>query len=221
MLEAPRLAAAALKSGRGKFPVESSAHWATCKRAVRRSSVRDRIKPNARTFSRPLRGDTLKTKIILPDLPRQSQSSADRTSARGSRCRDHDDGVNEFWPEALEATTARLSRLRMVPVIVTEMHRHRQVRIGASNCPPPERRVAMHPRRIAIRGYCYCRCWTTSMELPATPTFGLCGGPAHAEAHNQNPTQKSRQRLPRQRFFVTTDLQKFRSPSELLGRCLR
>ena len=145
MLEAHRLATAALKSSRGKYPVGICLALGDLQAVPGGEARRDHIKAECQDiFYEAARGDD----FIGVQTYTRNRISADGTLRPETGVETTMMGY-EFWPEALEATIRQASAIAKVPVIVTrKRHRHRQGRSPHRVRPPrTERRRAMHPRR--------------------------------------------------------------------------
>jgi beta-glucosidase len=172
MLEAHRLAVAALKSSRGKFPVGITLALGDLQAVPGGEQRRDRVRAECQDiFFEAARGD---------DFVGVQTYTRDRFGADGAL--PPEPGVEttmmgyEFWPEALEATIRRASAVARVPVIVTEngigtdddTRRIEYVRRALSG-------VARCIRDgIEVRGYCY---WSLldnfEWNFGYRPTFGI------------------------------------------------
>jgi beta-glucosidase len=172
MLEAHRLATAALKSTRGKYPVGLCLALGDLQALPGGEARRDRIKAECQDiFYEAARGDdfvgvqTYTRNRIGADGPPRPELGVE-TTLMGY----------EFWPEALEATIRQASAVAKVPVIVTESG------IGTDR---DDRRIEYVRRAlngvarciedgIDIRGYYYWSLldnfeWNSGYR----PTFGL------------------------------------------------
>jgi beta-glucosidase len=172
MLEAHRLAAAALKSDGGKFPVGITLALADFQPVAGGEKRCESMRRECQDiFFEAARGD---------DFVGVQTYTRNRISAEGSL--PPEGGVEttmmgyEFWPEALEETIRHASRVARVPVIVTESG------IGTHD---DTRRIAYVQRAlegvarcisdgIDVRGYCY---WSLldnfEWNFGYRPTFGI------------------------------------------------
>jgi len=187
MLEAHRLAAAALKSSRGKYPVGICLALADLQAESGAEQRRDRIKAECQDiFYEAARGD---------DYVGVQTYTRNRIAA--ARTLRPDAGVEttmmhyEFWPEALEATIRQASAVAKVPVIVTENG------IGTDK---DDRRIEYVRRAlngvarcirdgIDVRGYYYWSLldnfeWNSGYR----PTFGLVAVDRETQARSLKPS---------------------------------
>jgi len=187
MLEAHRLAAAALKSSRGKFPVGICLALADLQAVPGGEQRRDRIKAECQDiFFEAARGD---------DFVGVQTYTRNRISADGILR--PEPGVEttlmhyEFWPEALEATIRQASAVAKVPVIVTENG------IGTDQ---DDRRIEYVRRAlngvarcvrdgIDVRGYFYWSLldnfeWNSGYR----PTFGLVAVDRETQVRSLKPS---------------------------------
>jgi beta-glucosidase len=187
MLEAHRLATAALKSSRGKYPVGICLALADLQAMPGGEARRDRIKAECQDiFYEAARGD---------DYIGVQTYSRNRIGAEGTL--GPEPGVEttlmgyEFWPQALEATIRQASAIARVPVIVTESG------IGTDK---DDRRVEYVRRAlngvsrcirdgIDVRGYFYWSLldnfeWTSGYR----PTFGLVAVDRETQARSVKPS---------------------------------
>ncbi len=187
MLEAHRLAAAALKSSRGKFPVGICLALGDLQAVPGGEQRRDHIKAQCQDiFFEAARGD---------DFVGVQTYTRDRIGADGTL--PPEAGVEttlmgyEFWPEALEANIRQAAAVARVPVIVTENG------IGTDK---DDRRIEYVRRAlngvarcvrdgIDVRGYCY---WSLldnfEWNLGYRPTFGLVAVDRETQARSLKPS---------------------------------
>src|SRR5258708_9843548 len=116
MIEALRMATAALKSSGGKYPVGICVALGDLQAVPGGEARRDRIKAECQDiFYEAARGDdfigvqTYTRNRISADGTLRPEAGVETTQMR-----------YEFWPEALEATIRQASAVAKVPVIVTE-----------------------------------------------------------------------------------------------------
>ncbi|MGD0118446.1 MAG: family 1 glycosylhydrolase [Candidatus Binatus sp.] len=189
MLEAHRLAAAALKSSRGKFPVGITLALGDLQAVPGGEQRRDRIKAECQDiFYEAARGD---------DFIGVQTYTRDRIGADGALRPDPGAEITmmhyEFWPEALEATIRQASAVAKVPVIVTESG------IGTDK---DDRRIVYVQRAlegvtrcvrdgIEVRGYFYWSLldnfeWNSGYR----PTFGLVAVDRETQERTIKPSAK-------------------------------
>ncbi len=189
MLEAHRLAASALKSSRGTFPVGICLALGDLQAEPGAEKRRDRIKAECQDiFFEAARTDdfvgvqTYTRNRITSDGILKPPAGAE-TTLMGY----------EFWPEALEATIRQASAVAKVPVIVTENG------IGTDK---DDRRVEYVRRAlngvarcirdgINVRGYCYWSLldnyeWNSGYR----PTFGLLAVDRKTQTRTEKPSAK-------------------------------
>ena len=204
MLEAHRLAAAALKSSRGKFPVGICLALGDLQAVPGGEARRDHIKAECQDiFYEAARGD---------DFIGVQSYTRNRISADGTL--PPEPGVEttmmryEFWPEALEATIRQASAIAKVPVIVTENG------IGTDK---DDRRIEYVRRAlngvarcirdgIDVRGYCYWSLldnfeWNSGYR----PTFGLVAVDRATQARTTKPSAKWLGDIARANTLSSTD----------------
>ncbi|MGB8411239.1 MAG: family 1 glycosylhydrolase [Candidatus Binatus sp.] len=189
MLEAHRLAAAALKSSRGKFPVGICLALGDLQAMPGGEQRRDYIKAECQDiFFEAACGDdfigvqTYTRYRIGADGPLPPEAGVE-TTLMGY----------EFWPEALEANIRQAAAIARVPVIVTENG------IGTDK---DDRRIEYVRRAlngvarcirdgIDVRGYCYWSLldnfeWNSGYR----PTFGLVAVNRETQARSLKPSAK-------------------------------
>jgi beta-glucosidase len=169
MLEAHRLAAAALKSSRGKFPVGICLALADLQAVPGGEQRRDRIKAECQDiFYEAARGDD----FVGVQTYTRNRIGADGTLRPEAGVETTMMGY-EFWPEALEATIRQASAIAKVPIIVTE----NGIGTGQDDRRLEYVRRALNGVARCIRdvgGYCYWSLldnfeWNSGYR----PTFGL------------------------------------------------
>jgi len=187
MLEAHRLAAAALKSSRGKYPVGMCLALADLQAVPGGEARRDRIKAECQDiFFEAARGDDF-VGVQTYTRNRIGANGTLRPEAGVERTMMH----YEFWPEALEATIRQASAVAKVPVIVTENG------IGTDK---DDRRIEYVRRAlngvarcirdgIDVRGYYYWSLldnfeWNSGYR----PTFGLVAVDRETQARTIKPS---------------------------------